>query len=83
MSTPIWDAVINGLHEMAQFNLTPYAIVLTDEQWLALRAEWRFGFSYGRVEPHQRRINGVCVAIADDDYKGPVVLGHPRKEVTG
>ena len=80
MSTPIWDAIINETFELKRHALTPHAIVLTQDQWDQLRTEWRVGYSTGYVGPGQRRINGLCVAIAGDDYKGPVVLGSHKKD---
>lgn len=73
--TPIWDQIVDGAYELQLSGRTPQAIILTEEQWEALHSEWRFGFSSGPKREGERRINGICVALADPSYTGPVVLG--------
>ena len=80
MSTPIWGRIITEAFDLQKHGEVPCAIVLTEEQWAAVRAEWRFGFSSGPKWEGERRINGICVALVDDSYTGPVVLGSRKKD---
>lgn len=78
--TPIWDKIIEGAFDLERRGEVPCAVVLTEGQWASVKLEWRFGFSSGLVRKGERRIKGICVALVDDSYTGPVVLGSRKKD---